>query len=77
MEEGAPPLKGDINVSITLFCTKRRSDWDNFHKLSCDALSGIVYEDDSQIKDAYVAVRYDKARPRIEILVDEGNHAAS
>jgi Holliday junction resolvase RusA-like endonuclease len=58
MEEGAPPLKGDINVSITLFCTKRRSDWDNFHKLSCDALSGIVYEDDSQIKDAYVAVAH-------------------
>ena len=26
------------------------ADWDNFHKISCDALSGIVYLDDKQIK---------------------------
>jgi transposase len=65
-----PPLKGDVEVFITLFFgTKRRADWDNFHKLSCDALSGIVYEDDSQIRRATVALAYDKRRPRIEVAL--------
>ena len=64
------PLAGDIEVSITLyFGTKRAADWDNFHKLSCDALSGIVYDDDKQIKYATVTMAYDKASPRIEISV--------
>jgi Holliday junction resolvase RusA-like endonuclease len=64
------PLTGDIEVSVTLyFGTKRRADWDNFHKLSCDALSGIAYEDDSQIRQVTVALAYDKQKPRIEIAV--------
>lgn len=64
------PLAGDVAVSITLyFGTKRKADWDNFHKLSMDALSGIAYADDSQIKRATVAIAYDKPRPRIEIAV--------
>jgi Holliday junction resolvase RusA-like endonuclease len=64
------PLTGEVRVHITLcFGTKCRADWDNFHKLSMDALSGIAYEDDSQIKQATVALAYDKQRPRIEIAV--------
>ena len=44
------PLEGDIEVSITLyFGSKHRADLDNFNKLSLDALTGIVYLDDSQI----------------------------
>jgi Holliday junction resolvase RusA-like endonuclease len=53
------------------FGTKRTADWDNFHKLSCDALSGIAYADDSQVKRATVALAYDKARPRIELAISE------
>src|ERR1043166_5857319 len=61
------PLEGDVELSIALFFgTKRKGDWDNYHKLSCDALSGIVYHDDSQITRALVTKHYDKAWPRIE-----------
>jgi Holliday junction resolvase RusA-like endonuclease len=36
------PLKGEVRMHVTLyFGTKRRADWDNFHKLSCDALPHI------------------------------------
>lgn len=64
------PLSGPLKIEVTIyFPTKRRSDWDNFHKLSMDALSGIVWEDDSQIEDARVLKRYDKERPRIEIEI--------
>jgi Holliday junction resolvase RusA-like endonuclease len=47
----------------------RRADWDNFHKLRCDALNGIAYEDDSQIGQVTVALAYDKQAPRIEVAV--------
>lgn len=67
------PLLGPVLLEITLYLgTKRKADWDNFHKISMDALSGIVYEDDSQITDATVHRRYDKDNPRIEITVTAG-----
>jgi crossover junction endodeoxyribonuclease RusA len=62
------PIEGDIEISITLyFGTKRRADLDNFNKLSLDALTGIVYQDDSQIARLTIVRHYDKAKPRIQI----------
>jgi len=64
------PLRGRLEIDVTLyFDRKGRKDWDNFHKLSMDALSGIVWEDDDQIDDAHVHKRHDKENPRIEIKV--------
>lgn len=63
-----PKLEGDIAVEVTFyFGTKRKADLDNFNKLSLDALTGIVYEDDSQIAALSLHRAYDKARPRIEL----------
>lgn len=60
----------ELEIWITIyFGTKRKADWDNYHKLSCDALSGVVWEDDSLIHAAHVEKRFDKKRPRIEIEV--------
>lgn len=62
------PLKCPISVVInTYHDNHRKNDWDNFHKLSMDALTGICYEDDSQITSAVVTKEYDKLKPRIEI----------
>ena len=64
------PLECGIELKIDLyFGTKRRCDWDNFHKLSMDALTGIVWVDDSQIQKAIVTKGYDKDNPRIEIEI--------
>jgi Holliday junction resolvase RusA-like endonuclease len=64
-------LPDPLEVQIKLyFGTKRKSDWDNFHKLSMDALTGLVWEDDSQIQKALVEKYYDKENPRIEIKVE-------
>jgi len=66
------PLKELLKVNIDIyFGTKRKADWDNFHKLSMDALSGLVWEDDSQVKEAHVFVKYDKERPRLEIEIKD------
>ncbi|WP_129591047.1 RusA family crossover junction endodeoxyribonuclease [Bradyrhizobium shewense] len=62
------PVEGDIALDITLyFGTKRKADLDNFNKLSLDALTGIVYEDDSQIAELTLRRAHDKASPRIKI----------
>jgi len=59
-----------VEVCISLyFGTKRKCDWDNFHKLSMDAMSKIVWEDDSQIIRSVVEKFYDKQNPRIEVEV--------
>lgn len=66
------PLQGDVSLSITLyFGTKRKADLDNFNKLSLDALTGIAYEDDSQVAELHLKRGYDKARPRIELVLHE------
>lgn len=67
------PLTSEISVYIRIyFWDKRTRDWDNFHKLSQDALAGIIYENDSQIKLATVQIMpVDKENPRIELIFDE------
>lgn len=63
-------LKDELALTVRFFFgTKRKADLDNFNKLWQDALSGIVYEDDSQIGELHLYRDYDKTRPRIEITV--------
>jgi len=62
------PINSILKVKINLyFGDKRKRDWDNYHKLAMDSLTGIVWDDDSQIKEASVVVNYSKEHPRIEI----------
>lgn len=64
------PFEGDVELWITLyFGTKRKADLDNYNKLSLDALTGIVYADDSQIQALHIERDYDKKNPRIEIEI--------
>lgn len=68
-----PPLADALGLSVRFFFkTKRRRDLDNQNKLILDALSGIVYEDDSQICVLHLYRGYDAANPRIEIDVLPG-----
>tara|TARA_R110000868_G_scaffold99181_3_gene273063 strand:+ start:264 stop:626 length:363 start_codon:yes stop_codon:yes gene_type:complete len=65
-------LAGSLRIAVGLyFGTKRISDWDNFHKLSMDACTGLVWVDDSQIQEAHVIKHYDKENPRIELSIEE------
>jgi len=49
--------------------TKRERDIDNFSKLLLDALTGIVYEDDSQIVSLTITKAYDKENPRVDVEI--------
>ncbi len=54
-------------LSGTLPCTKK-PDWDNLGKIISDACNRIVYRDDAQICDSYVAKRY-SAEPRVDVII--------
>lgn len=48
--ECVPCLKGQVRVAITFgFADKRRRDVDDYLKLAIDSLTGIWFDDDSQI----------------------------
>lgn len=65
-----PILKTPLKAKIALWHgTKRVTDIDNFNKLILDALTGIVYEDDSQIEELTITKHYDKENPRVEIEI--------
>lgn len=67
-----PLLTKQLEVkAFFYFGSKRRTDFDNFNKLWADALSGIVYEDDSQIREFVWRRFYDKNKPRIELAIYE------
>lgn len=67
------PLNTLLSAYIRLyFWDKRIRDIDNFHKLSLDSLSGVVFEDDKQIKLMTIEImESDKTNPRIELFFDE------
>ena len=62
---------------VALECTfhwpdRRKRDVTNYGKMLCDALTGIAFHDDVQIVDArYRFGGYDKANPRVEIVIQE------
>jgi crossover junction endodeoxyribonuclease RusA len=63
-----PIIKENIALSIDLyFGTKRKCDIDNFNKLVLDSLTGIMYEDDSQIYELTLRKFYDKETPRVVV----------
>jgi len=64
------PLEGNVKLDIWLyFGDRRKRDYDNFGKLMNDALTNIVWHDDSQVNDARIRLSYDKKNPRIEITI--------
>jgi hypothetical protein len=67
-EPMAPLITDPIALHVHFyFQTKRRRDLDNQNKLILDALTGVVYGDDSQIDELHLYRHYDKENPRIEV----------
>lgn len=73
---GATPLKCPVKLTIRVYRPRKVGDWDGTIKPLCDALQGILYEDDSQIVEAHVYRLDDKKNPRVEVecegVVDVG-----
>lgn len=65
-----PPMKKYVELEVRLFfSTRGKHDIDNYCKILLDSLSGILYEDDSQIERLTLTKYVDKTNPRIEVYV--------
>lgn len=64
------PLVGSIEMNIMFYYgDKRKRDIDAYLKILLDAMSGIVYEDDSQIDAMHVFKEVDIINPRTIIQI--------
>lgn len=71
MQWRQPIIEDELEVAVTLyFGDKRKRDIDNFNKLWMDALEGVVYVNDSQIRQLTLTKDYDKKNPRIEVIIN-------
>lgn len=67
------PLKTCLELSIHFFWPDmRRHDIDNGLKAVIDSMTGIVYEDDSQVCGLVVKKSYDREAPRVEVVISKG-----
>ena len=63
--------RASYKVTLKLyFPDKRRRDIDNVAKAICDGMNGVVYDDDSQIKELVIRREMDRGRPRAEVIVE-------
>ncbi len=67
-----PVLTSLLSVSVALYFSRNaKHDIDNYNKLLLDALTGLVWEDDSLIMELVIRKGLDKANPRIEVEIQE------
>jgi len=65
-------IKDNVSLSCVVYHKDRRNrDIDNTNKLIFDSLSGIVFEDDKQIKELYIRKEVDTQNPRVTIEIME------
>ncbi len=64
-------LEGPLKITLKLYRPQKSGDGDNRLKSVCDALQGVVYENDSWFVD-YRILRYDdRANPRAEVRIEK------
>lgn len=61
----------------TYWPDKRRRDTHNAHKLACDTLEGVLYEDDRWVLVRDIDFRIDRKQPRVEITLRRFEEAES
>jgi Holliday junction resolvase RusA-like endonuclease len=64
----SPLIEGDVSVTITIYYASRRPDLDE--SVILDAMQGLVYLNDRQVKEKHIFWGLDKTNPRAEIIVE-------
>lgn len=65
--DGQEPLSGNIAVQMEVYGS--RLDIDNNPKIIFDALNGVVWNDDSQIKELHIYRHPDDGDKRVELII--------
>ena len=61
-------LHGPLAAFITIYYASERPDLDE--SLILDALQGIIYRNDRQIKEKHIYRRLDRTNPRADIMIE-------
>ena len=64
LQHGRPMLEGPVMLFIDIHGARRNADWDNLGKGISDALEGIFYKNDRQVRYARVALHDCPAKER-------------
>ncbi len=64
-----PLLEGDLRMTADVYYATRRPDLDV--SLILDALEGIAYRNDRQVREMHLYHHLDRANPRAEITLEE------
>lgn len=67
---GAEPLSGDIHVTMVIYRPRRCGDIDNLFKAPFDAVKGIAWGDDGQVRKLTAILDDDKHNPRLVMTVE-------
>ena len=62
-----PLLQGDLHMQAVIYYPSRRSDLDE--SLIMDAMQGLIYVNDRQVRMKTILGKVDSQRPRVEITV--------
>lgn len=65
------PFRGEVRVTVYAYRPQRRGDIDGAFKALLDSLSGVLWNDDSQIIELHAYRRDNKDSPRVEVTVEE------
>ncbi len=63
----SPLLTGDLAVYIKIYYATRRPDLDE--SVILDAMQGLIYENDRQVKEKHIFHALDKENPRAHIVI--------
>lgn len=63
-----PLLEGDLSATITIHYASRRPDLDE--SVILDAMQGLIYTNDRQVREKHVYWALDKESPRAEIRIE-------
>jgi crossover junction endodeoxyribonuclease RusA len=62
------PVEGPVYMALDFYLENRRTkDLDNLAKAILDALNGVAYRDDNQVKEVRMRKRLDRDNPRTEV----------
>jgi len=67
--DGAKVLTGPVAVEVAIYRARKSGDLDNFLKILIDALQGVYYRNDSQIREIHATLHDDRHEPRCEVSV--------
>lgn len=67
--DGVTKLTGPVAVTVAIYRARKSGDLDNFLKVLLDALQGVFYDNDAQIRELCATLHDDRHDPHCEVSV--------